>query len=79
MDLDDAGSGRHRLVVDIGGVHSAISQTIELDRIAGLEDNKMYPLKLCFAERHTTASNCRIDTTISLMAVDPPPVSGLFD
>lgn len=68
-----------KLVVDIGGVHSAISQTIELDRIAGLEDNKMYPLKLCFAERHTTASNCRIDTTISLMAVDPPPVSGLFD
>ncbi|MBX3379238.1 MAG: fibro-slime domain-containing protein [Phycisphaeraceae bacterium] len=68
-----------KLVVDIGGVHSAISQTIELDRIAGLEDNKMYPLKLCFAERHTSASNCRIDTTISLIAVDPPPVSGLFD
>lgn len=68
-----------KLVVDIGGVHSAISQTIELDRIQGLEDNKKYPLKLCFAERHTSASNCRIDTTISLMAVDPPPVSGLFD
>ncbi|MBX3390251.1 MAG: fibro-slime domain-containing protein [Phycisphaeraceae bacterium] len=68
-----------KLVVDIGGVHSAISQTIELDRIQGLEDGKKYPLKLCFAERHTTASNCRIDTTISLMAVDPPPVSGLFD
>ncbi len=68
-----------KLVVDIGGVHSAVSQTIELDRIQGLEDGKKYPLKLCFAERHTTASNCRIDTTISLMAVDPPPVTGLFD
>ncbi|MFO0860914.1 MAG: fibro-slime domain-containing protein [Phycisphaerales bacterium] len=68
-----------KLVVDIGGVHSAVSQTIELDRIQGLEDGKKYPLKLCFAERHTTASNCRIDTTITLRAVDPPPVSGLFD
>lgn len=69
----------HKLVVDLGGVHGAVSQTIELDRIQGLEDNQKYPLKLCFAERHTSASNCRIDTTISLMAVDPPPVSGLFD
>ena len=55
------------------------SQTIELDRIDGLEDSKKYPLKLCFAERHTTESNVRIDTTISLQAVDPPPVTGLFD
>lgn len=69
----------NKLVVDLGGVHGAVSQTIELDRITGLEDNQKYPLKLCFAERHTSASNCRIDTTISLMAVDPPPVSGLFD
>lgn len=68
-----------KLVVDLGGVHGAVSQTIELDRMTGLEDNKRYPLKLCFAERHTTESNVRIDTTISLQAVDPPPVTGLFD
>ncbi len=68
-----------KLVVDIGGVHGAVSQTIELDRIQGLENGQKYPLKLCFAERHTTQSNCRIDTTINLNAVDPPPVTGLFD
>ena len=68
-----------KLVVDIGGVHGAVSQTIELDRLNWLEDGKKYPLKLCFAERHTTQSNVRIDTTISLQAVDPPAVSGLFD
>ncbi|MBS0189695.1 MAG: fibro-slime domain-containing protein [Phycisphaerales bacterium] len=68
-----------KLVIDLGGVHGATSQTIELDRIDGLEDSKKYPLKLCFAERHTTESNVRIDTTISLQAVDPPPVTGLFD
>ena len=68
-----------KLVVDIGGVHGAISQTVELDRLNWLEDGAKYPLKLCFAERHTTQSNVRIDTTISLQAVDPPAVSGLFD
>jgi len=68
-----------KLVVDIGGVHGAQSQTVELDRLNWLVDGGKYPLKLCFAERHTTQSNVRIDTTISLQAVDPPAVSGLFD
>jgi fibro-slime domain-containing protein len=68
-----------QLVVDIGGVHGATSQTIELDRVQGLVNGQTYPLKLCFAERHTTQSNVRIDTTITLRAVNPPPVSGLFD
>lgn len=68
-----------KLVVDIGGVHGAVSQTIELDRLNWLQSGKSYPLKLCFAERHVTQSNCRIDTTITLQNADLPPTSGLAD
>lgn len=68
-----------KLCIDIGGVHPAVSQTIELDRLAHLEDGQRYPLKFFFAERHTTQSNFRIDTTISLENAQLPTTSGLFD
>jgi fibro-slime domain-containing protein len=68
-----------KLVVDIGGVHSAISQTIELDRLNWLQSGSRYSFKLFFAERHTTQSNVRIDTTINLQNADLPPTSGLYD
>jgi len=68
-----------KLVVDIGGVHSAISQTIELDRLNWLQDGQRYSLKLFFAERHTTQSNVRIDTTINLQPASLPTTTGLYD
>ena len=68
-----------KLVVDIGGVHGATSQTIDLDRLNFLTDGQEYPLKLFFAERHTTQSNVRIDTTITLTPAELPQSSGLFD
>lgn len=68
-----------KLVVDIGGVHSAISQSVELDRLNWLRDGQTYQLKLFFAERHTTASNVRIDTTINLINAPLPATSGLYD
>lgn len=68
-----------KLVIDIGGVHGATSQTIDLDRLNFLEDGKEYPLKLFFAERHTTQSNVRIDTTITLTPAELPQSSGMFD
>lgn len=68
-----------KLVVDIGGVHSAVSQTVELDRLNWLRDGGRYSLKLFFAERHVTQSNCRIDTTINLVPADLPTSSGLYD
>lgn len=68
-----------KLVIDIGGVHGATSQTIDLDRLNYLNDGQEYPLKLFFAERHTTQSNCRIDTTINLQPAELPQGSGLFD
>jgi fibro-slime domain-containing protein len=68
-----------KLVIDLGGVHSAVSQTIELDRLGWLQDNHSYSLKFFFAERHTTQSNFRIETTLSLGSVPLPPTSALAD
>jgi fibro-slime domain-containing protein len=68
-----------KLVIDLGGVHSAVQQTIELDRIRGLEDGRVYSLKFFFAERHTTQSNFRIETTLNLRSVTPPPATALAD
>ncbi len=68
-----------KLVVDIGGVHGAVSQSIELDRLSWLQDGREYQLKFFFAERHRTASNFRIDATMVLRSIEPPATSALFD
>lgn len=68
-----------RMVIDIGGVHSAKEQTIELDRLGWMVDGKTYPLNFFFAERHRTASNFRIETTMSLRNGKLPTSSGHFD
>jgi len=67
------------LVIDIGGVHGAVSQTIELDRLEWLEDGQEYDLSFFFAERHTTQSNFRIETTLQLRSVELPPTAALYD
>lgn len=68
-----------KLVIDIGGVHSAVSQSIDLDRCTWLVDGQTYSLKFFFAERHRTQSNFRIDTTMQLRSVDPPTTTNLYD
>jgi fibro-slime domain-containing protein len=68
-----------KLVIDLGGVHGATSQSIELDRLNWLQNGRSYKLKIFQAERHTTASNFRIDTTLQLRAVDLPMTTALFD
>lgn len=68
-----------KLVIDIGGVHGAVSQTIDMDRLTWLQDGQSYKLDFFFAERHRTQSNFRIDTTIALRRVEPPVISGKFD
>jgi fibro-slime domain-containing protein len=55
-----------RLVVDIGGVHSAASQTIDLNALAsslGLVSGNRYPLHIFWAERHLVESVVQIETT----------------
>ena len=68
-----------KLVIDIGGVHSAVDQTIDLDRLEWLQDGQEYELAFFFAERHRTQSNFRIETTIELRNANLPTVSALSD
>jgi fibro-slime domain-containing protein len=54
-----------RLAMDLGGLHPSTSGTINLDQSAtalGIAVGGTYPLELFHAERHTTASNFRVDT-----------------
>lgn len=69
----------NKLVIDIGGVHSAKSQSIDLDRLTWLQSGRSYSLKFFFVERHRTASNFRIDTTLRLRTVEPPTTTHLYD
>ena len=68
-----------KLVIDVGGIHSAVSQVVELDRLNWLANGQSYKLKFFFAERHRTDSNCRIETTMQLRSVQPPAPSNLYD
>lgn len=67
------------LVIDIGGVHGAVQQSIEIDRLDWLDDGQRAELKLFFAERHTTRSNFRVETNLKLQSISAPPVSALYD
>jgi fibro-slime domain-containing protein len=58
------------LGIDLGGLHPSKSDTITLDFEAaalGLEKGGLYPLDLFHAERHSHASNFRIDTNIQFV------------
>ncbi|MEO0988069.1 MAG: fibro-slime domain-containing protein [Cyanobacteria bacterium J06639_14] len=73
-----------KLVIDIGGVHQALSETIDLQLADGekqlnktlptgetllLEKGKNYAFDLFFAERHTGESHFRIDTSLRLKSL----------
>jgi fibro-slime domain-containing protein len=63
-----------KLAIDLGGVHAAASKSVNLDSIAavfGLTMGSTYPLDLFHAERHTKASNFRIDTSIGFTNCQP--------
>jgi fibro-slime domain-containing protein len=68
-----------KLAIDLGGLHPSLMDTIDLDAIAptfGLVKGNTYPLELFHAERHTTASHFRVQTTLSLVdcGTIPPDV-----
>lgn len=63
-----------KLAMDLGGVHPEVSDTIDMDARAeelGLVKGKSYPMDIFHAERHTSESNFRIETTIKCFK---PPV-----
>ena len=56
-------------VIDIGGVHSKLDASVDLDEVAsdiGLQVGETYDLNFFFAERHTTQSNFTIETNLLL-------------
>ncbi len=57
------------LEIDLGGVHGAMTASVDLDTL-GLTPGNTYSLDLFFAERHTFASNFQIETSIELIT-DP--------
>jgi fibro-slime domain-containing protein len=68
-----------KLVLDLGGLHPRREQVLELNRLDWLEDNSTATLQIFHAERHTTESNFRIETTLQLRRVEAPPVTGMYD
>jgi fibro-slime domain-containing protein len=65
-----------KLVIDLGGVHGEQDASVDLDAVAasiGITKGKSYPLDMFGAERHTSDSHFRIDTTISCFTPPPPP------
>lgn len=58
------------LAIDLGGLHPARSAQIDLDQAAselGIEKGGVYALELFHAERHTSASNFRVDTNLAFV------------
>lgn len=71
-----------KLAVDLGGVHGQASKSVNLDQKAaelGLVEGENYKLDFFFAERHTTESNFRMETTLRLIDVPPTTISPLYD
>lgn len=64
-----------KLAIDLGGVHGGESASVNLDAVAtslGMSVGHNYDFDLFFAERHTTASDFAITTSIGLQNTDVP-------
>lgn len=62
----------NKLALDLGGVHGKQEATIDFDAIAGwlgITAGNSYAIALFHAERHTTESNFRFETSIRCLAI----------
>ena len=68
-----------RLAIDLGGTHSRVSASIDLDAEAerlGLVKGRSYAMDIFHAERHTDASNFHVDTNLAFVdcgSIPPDP------
>lgn len=67
----------HKLVIDLGGVHSAASASVNLDNL-GLTRGNSYDFDFFYAERHTVASDMKITTSIKLESNGVGSTSAFF-
>ena len=72
------------LAMDIGGKHQALSGSINVDSIKGLENGRNYNFDFFYCERHTTAAHIKITTNlftppafVRIYHVTPPNYSDL--
>ena len=64
----------NRLAIDLGGLHPAQSDTLDVDAKAallGLEKGKEYALDLFQAERHSTGSHFKVQSSLNFTNCDP--------
>ncbi len=66
------------LVIDLGGVHAAHDQYVDIDRL-GLTSGDIYQIDFFFAERHRTQSNFRIQTNLPIVSMELPTFSVVYD
>jgi len=62
-----------KLALDLGGVHGAQEDTIDFDAQAGalgITPGNTYALDVFHAERHTSESNFRIETSIECFLLE---------
>ncbi len=52
------------LRMDLGGIHTAVSDTISIDKMEDLKINNLYNLKLFYCERHSIDSHILIETNM---------------
>lgn len=68
-----------KLGVDLGGVHSAASQSVNMDTFFGPDKPAgNYSFDFFFAERHTTQSNLSITTSLNLTPVPEPEIYAML-
>ena len=65
----------NKLVIDLGGRHGQMSQSVDIDSL-GLTQGNAYDLAVFHAERHTTESNFQIQTTLAF--TDCGQVNGII-
>lgn len=61
-----------QLALDLGGVHGAETGSVDFDAMApalGIEVGGTYPLDIFHAERHTSESNFRVETSIDCFII----------
>lgn len=59
-----------KLAIDLGGLHKAVTQTIDLDASAamlGIEKGSEYPIELFHAERRTDGSHFKVETNFTFV------------
>jgi len=67
-----------KLGIDLGGVHPAASQTVNMDVLMAGKAEGNYSFDFFFAERHTTQSNLQIETSLQLVPVPEPSTYALM-